>query len=107
MRIFGLTKEAYSEIFELQLRCCAICQTPDPGPKDWHIDHDHQCCPRPRSCGACVRGLLCASCNSSGLGWYESLPEKLKTYDVLNEYLRNPPAYRVVRKPGYRGRIDL
>lgn len=24
-----------------------------------HVDHDHACCPGERSCGACIRGVLC------------------------------------------------
>lgn len=27
------------------------------------IDHDHACCPGRWSCGRCIRGLVCPSCN--------------------------------------------
>ena len=48
---------------------CGVCQTPDSGARDFHIDHDHACCPggMTQKCGSCVRGLLCGSCNH-GLG---------------------------------------
>ncbi|SDT83772.1 endonuclease domain-containing protein [Gordonia westfalica] len=47
-----------------------------------HIDHDHSCCP-PRSkqwrtCGQCVRGFLCGSCNR-GLGLLKDDPNVLRS----------------------------
>lgn len=27
------------------------------------VDHDHSCCPGNKSCGGCIRGLICHSCN--------------------------------------------
>lgn len=50
-----------------------------------HIDHDHKCCNSERSCGKCVRGLLCFRCNSV-LGFLENEPRLLPEY--LREYLR-------------------
>jgi hypothetical protein len=32
--------------------------------RDCVIDHDHHCCPRPFSCGRCIRGIVCHRCNS-------------------------------------------
>lgn len=56
----GLTVDDFAALVETQAGCCAICTKELVAP---HIDHDHQCCPGTRSCGRCVRGLLCASCN--------------------------------------------
>lgn len=57
----GLTREAYEEMLAKQNGVCAICCTPSPF--TLQIDHDHTCCPKVYSCGRCIRGLLCISCN--------------------------------------------
>ena len=37
------------------------------------IDHDHRCCPhRNKSCGKCIRGLLCGGCNTALGHLYDS-----------------------------------
>lgn len=60
----GLTVARANELFARQGGTCATCGTADPGRRDWHIDHDHACCPgSTKNCGACVRGILCMSCN--------------------------------------------
>jgi hypothetical protein len=37
-----------------------------------HVDHDHRCCDKPGSCGACVTGFVCEPCNR-GAGQIEAL----------------------------------
>lgn len=65
IRKYNLTPDRYEALLEAQNHRCAICCTDDPGGRGtWHIDHDHHCCPpSKRSCGNCVRGILCAKCN--------------------------------------------
>lgn len=46
------------------------------------IDHDHSCCSgsegtRKVSCGDCVRGLLCSTCNTA-LGLLQESPERIR-----------------------------
>lgn len=47
---------------------CAICGD-TTAPK--HIDHDHECCTGPTTCGQCIRGVLCGNCNI-GLGMFRN-----------------------------------
>jgi hypothetical protein len=53
------------------------CQFPEgdhQGPL--HIDHDHACCAGRRSCGQCVRGILCARHNLL-IGQFEKISPHL------------------------------
>ncbi|WP_428832051.1 endonuclease domain-containing protein [Gordonia cholesterolivorans] len=42
---------------------CAICGEPPSGQRI-SVDHDHSCCPGNRTCGCCIRELLCGKCNT-------------------------------------------
>jgi hypothetical protein len=77
---YKLSPERYQSMLEAQNYRCAnlVCLTDEPGGKGrWHIDHDHSCCPGKRSCGKCVRGLLCHSC-SVGSGCFGDDPARLR-----------------------------
>ncbi|MGW7594475.1 endonuclease domain-containing protein [Streptomyces asiaticus] len=63
---------------------CAICGIEFKEPGHAHIDHDHSCCPGKRSCGKCVRGLLCGGCNN-GLGRFK---DDVNVLQAAIEYLR-------------------
>ena len=59
---YGITLEQYGELLESQGGVCAVCGQP-PKIRRLAIDHDHKCCPPEKSCGKCIRGLLCGNCN--------------------------------------------
>lgn len=64
---YGLSIEQFDTMLAAQGGVCAICDKTEPGGRwgTWHVDHDHGCCPGSRSCGGCIRGLLCHSCNTA------------------------------------------
>lgn len=64
---FGLSRIDFDAMLQRQGGRCAVCGTTDPGSTFWAVDHDHACCPSRKTCGKCVRGILCRSCNQ-GLG---------------------------------------
>lgn len=79
LRNFGLTLEDYDAMMEAQDGLCAICESTTPN-KVLAVDHDHACCDTTsRSCGRCVRGLLCLQCNTK-LGWFEVHGEAVLDY---------------------------
>lgn len=78
MMYYGLTEETYERLVEHQAGRCAMCREPF-GDKVPHIDHDHSCCAGKKSCGKCVRGLLCAACNMA-LGAIEARVHLAQAY---------------------------
>lgn len=83
-KLYGLTELQYLDLLARQGGGCAICavtpeelsRTATGEPKWLAVDHDHACCPGSRSCGKCVRGLLCSNCNK-GLGNFQDDPQLL------------------------------
>lgn len=62
LKKYNLSREDYDEILESQGGGCGICGSKE---RDLHVDHDHTCCSdQLKSCGKCVRGLLCSPCNT-------------------------------------------
>lgn len=89
----GLSVWDYYDLWKSQNGECAICHL-KPNPNDpsrfkrtLHIDHDHSCCDNPKgSCGKCIRGLLCRSCNVM-LGHYEK-HEGILVIEQFENYLK-------------------
>lgn len=89
---YGLTQEIFNRLLAAQEYACGMCRTPFDKDQPLFIDHDHACCPAEKtSCGTCVRGLLCLSCNTA-LGHIE------RKYDLARTYLDSPPGQLVVRR---------
>lgn len=84
-RMFSITLEQYNEMVEEQNGVCFLCESECATGSRLSVDHDHSCCPGPRSCGKCIRGLLCKRCNG-GLGSLNDDPELLRK---AAKYLEN------------------
>lgn len=70
-RNYKLTALQYIQLRGMGCQICGSLENP-------HIDHDHACCPTHKgSCGNCIRGVLCGSCNV-GIGNFKDNPDLLK-----------------------------
>ncbi len=85
-RKFNLTSGEFDLILEGQGWKCANSGCSNvwgEGDRRFHVDHDRGCCPTDKTCGECVRGILCPGCNTA-LGHVNDDMEKLMG---LIEYL--------------------
>lgn len=90
--LYRLRPEDWEALYVAQDKKCATCGRKT---KKLCVDHDHSCCPGPKSCGKCVRGLLCRQCNSNRLPLIEGTHH---LFNPMTAYLANPPARRVLGK---------
>lgn len=81
----GLDQDALDGLLEVLGHRCQVCRDPFSDDNPYCVDHDHACCPGDRSCGACVRGLLCRRCNV-GIGM---LRDDAAIALAAHEYLRS------------------
>ena len=87
---YGITLEQYNAMAAKQGGGCAVCGQSPRGTglnqKRLHVDHDHSCCSgKKKTCGRCLRGLLCSNCNIA-MGLLNDDPEKLR---ALASYLED------------------
>lgn len=95
------SEQHYERQMILQRGLCAICSRSYEGhSRPLNQDHDHSCCSpstkhsgnQRRSCGICLRGLLCSICNRN-LGYVEeTLLDGIKI-NPKNKWLRNAQIY--------------
>ena len=84
-RQYHITQEQYDAMLEAQNWGCAICGGVNSNGKALAVDHDHRCGPGKKSCGKCVRGLLCIPCNLA-IGRFKDSPHLLRR---AIEYIEN------------------
>ena len=79
---YGIELEEWQAILDRQGGGCAGCLRSEAEVGRLFVDHDHGCCPGGRSCGRCVRGLLCRACNTAlGLvGEDEAVLRSMRAY---------------------------
>lgn len=74
--LYGLSEVEYNELTK---NGCDVCESRDR----LHVDHDHSCCAGRKTCGKCIRGVLCSNCNHAE-GQLKSNPElALKLYEYM------------------------
>jgi hypothetical protein len=84
--LYKMTPEQYNNMLIAQNYICAVCQQPCKTERGLAVDHDHSCCPGNKSCGKCIRGLLCINCNR-GLGMFQDDPVLLnRAIDYLAKF---------------------
>ena len=87
---YGVTPEWYDAKLAEQGGHCALCPA-RPNGKRLAVDHDHKCCSGRKSCGKCLRGLLCQKCNAI-LGHLETHPELFtKLREFVNDQRSSNP----------------
>lgn len=83
---YRLTQVAFNAKLASQGNACGLCREEKPEDYKWHVDHDHNCCPGIKTCGKCVRAILCFVCNS-GLGKFKDDPALLRmAADYIEKY---------------------
>jgi hypothetical protein len=84
-------KMTLDEFVNRAIKGCEICG--DKPEKSLHVDHDHNCCKGPISCGECVRGIICNKCNKA-VDKYETgtmrpdNPHMDRIKEYVNEYTK-------------------
>lgn len=71
LHFYHLTKIDYLKILISQSFSCGLCNRQG---KKLVVDHDHECCSSNKSCGKCIRGLVCYDCNIF-LGRIDTIPD--------------------------------
>lgn len=80
-------------MLEKQNGCCAICLKPETMVRKGKVvalsvDHNRACCPTEKSCGKCIRGLLCYACNTGIARFNDDVSTLKKAIKYINNSLK-------------------
>jgi hypothetical protein len=93
----GMRAEDWAAMWTAQDGRCYLCGD-EMTMERAHLDHDHRCCPRGKSCQYCRRGLACPECNQL-IGLARDDPARLRRIaDSLEIALKDADA-RLALKP--------
>jgi hypothetical protein len=87
LSLYGITLDDLELWIDAQGGECRICSSPIDV-ETARVDHDHACCAGIRSCGECLRGILCDGCNR-GIGAFE---DNAAALIAAADYLLSCPA---------------
>jgi hypothetical protein len=100
-KMYNLSDGEYAALKEAQGGLCYTCGfiTGRRGvTKNLSVDHDHSCCPAPPICGKCIRGLICGPCNTLIGEIGDSKGHAILRLQRYIDYLKNPPAQRLLEQ---------
>lgn len=85
---YGISLDKLNELIYDQGGKCFLCKVEFS--KKWDerpaIDHDHSCCSGAKTCGKCIRKILCIRCNA-WLGRFENNPKMfLEAFNYLRTH---------------------
>ena len=82
---YKITPQRYDQMLKDQGGVCAICLRPCSTGLRLAVDHDRSCCPGLKSCGQCIRGLLCRDCNTTLGKMLDSVESLARAITYLNK----------------------
>ena len=81
---YGMTIEEFRKRTE---NGCELCGHKTD--RNLHVDHDHSCCDSVKTCGVCVRGILCPSCNTAVQKYEDGkLFKHYPKYNMIEQYVK-------------------
>jgi hypothetical protein len=86
-KYYGMTYEEFDAKLEKQDNKCLICGLhKDEQTKRMSVDHDHSCCPGKETCGKCIRGVLCSTCNLALGGFKDNKVLLQRAIDYIESF---------------------